>query len=182
MVVTAAYATALGEVFGRGEVVVGCPVSLRGAGDADVVDCLVTMVPLRLRLEDGFGPALLRQVRERSIEAQRHRAVPATVLARAAGTVALESPYQAVIDVRQHTEVRLPLRGLRSEAVETEAGSVQYPLDLEARIGDDAVRLVLRTDASTVPARQADDVLAALDDLLWPATAPQNGRSEGGAR
>ncbi|MFG2473001.1 condensation domain-containing protein [Streptomyces canus] len=181
MVLTAAYARALGEVFGRDEVVVGCPVSLRGAADADVVDCLVTMLPLRLRLQSASGTSLYQQVRERSIEAQRHRAVPAAVLAMAAGTATLESPYQAVIDVRQDTEPRLPLRGCHTVAVETEAGSVQYPLDLEARVGDDTVRLVLRTDAVTVPRHQADAVLTALDGLLWPTPPPPDSRSQGGA-
>ncbi|MFG3207093.1 condensation domain-containing protein [Streptomyces sp. NPDC048192] len=181
MVLTAAYAAALADVFQRDEVVVGCPVSLRGAGDADVVDCLVTMLPLRVRPEDGFGVALLGQVRERSIEAQRHRTVPAAVLAGAAGAATLETPYQAVLDIRQEAVARLPLRGCRSEAVDTEAGSVQYPLDLEARIGRDAVRLVLRTDAAAVAPRQADAVLTALDALLWPAPPPRDGRPEGGA-
>ncbi|WP_449349826.1 condensation domain-containing protein [Streptomyces shaanxiensis] len=181
MVLTAAYAKALGYVFGRDEVVVGCPVSLRGAGDADVVDCLVTMLPLRVRLESDCGASPYRQVRERSVEAQRHRAVPAAVLAAAAGTAPLESPYQAVIDVRQDTAPRLPLRGCRTEAVETEAGSVQYPLDLDVRIGDDTVRLVLRTDTATVSRRRADAVLTALDALLWPAPSPGESRPEGGA-
>ena len=203
MVLTAAYAKALGDVFGRDEVVVGCPVSLRGAGDADVVDCLVTMLPLRVRLESDCGASPYRQVRERSVEAQRHRAVPAApppgrgpprgarprgpgAGPRAAGPAAappppLESPYQAVIDVRQDTAPRLPLRGCRTEAVETEAGSVQYPLDLDVRIGDDTVRLVLRTDTATVSRRRADAVLTALDALLWPAPSPGESRPEGGA-
>ncbi|MFD6169034.1 condensation domain-containing protein [Streptomyces coeruleorubidus] len=166
MVLTAAYAAALGEVFGRDDVILGTPVSLRASGEADLVDCLVTLLPLRVQLAGRDRTALLRQVRERSLEAQRHRAVPAAALARAAGTAVLESPYQAVIDVRHEQPPALPLWGCVTEAVHVEPGSVQYPLDLEARIGDGSLRLVLRTDAATVPALQADAVLAAVGRLL----------------
>ncbi|MFE3857111.1 hypothetical protein ACFXPN_38985, partial [Streptomyces griseorubiginosus] len=122
-----------------------------------------------------------RQVRDRRVAPPRPRAGPAAGGAAAAGTAPLESPYQAVIDVRQDTAPRLPLRGCRTEAVETEAGSVQYPLDLDVRIGDDTVRLVLRTDTATVSRRRADAVLTALDALLWPAPSPGESRPEGGA-
>ncbi|MET8772911.1 condensation domain-containing protein, partial [Streptomyces sp. NPDC004658] len=85
--VVAALATTVHRRTGIGDLVIGCPMSLRHVTDAaGMIGCFVNAVPLRLTLEPAMTPeAVLGHVQERVLEAYEHVRLPFDVLLRRLG-------------------------------------------------------------------------------------------------
>ncbi len=181
----AAYALTLSRRFDREELLVGVPVSLRGPRDARVVNCQVTVLPVRVRVGgDRLDGSLLRHVHQRSLGALAHRHVAATDLRRLAGVRLGESLWQAAMGLRGGPEPTLALPGCRVTRLPVELGRAQHPLDLDALLDQDVLTLTLRADAGLVSEGEARAVVESMAALLpaAPAGPPAVATRTGGPR
>ncbi|GIJ21055.1 non-ribosomal peptide synthetase [Micromonospora lutea] len=154
MALLAASACLIGRYSGQRDIVVGAPVSLRSdADELDVVGLLVNVVPLRVRLPRGATfRDVLRQARDRVLDALDHRHVPLDRILDALGSTraADASPLFQVL-VAHQTEAPTPaLAGVATELVPVPAATAKYGLTLTATVSTAGVAVLLEADHRVV--------------------------------
>jgi hypothetical protein len=153
----AAFAGALATEYDRTDLTIGTPVAARGPREADVIGCLVNVLPIRLRHPD------LAEVRQSCLAGYAHQGMPAEAIAELRG--GRPRPlHEAVLSTTVGPRTPLRLHGVRAESVEVDLGTVQVPLDLDAD-WDDGLTLTLRYDSGLVPAERGGRLL----DLMLEA-------------
>ncbi|HEX8245983.1 MAG TPA: condensation domain-containing protein, partial [Longimicrobium sp.] len=120
MTLLAALATVLSRLSGQREVVVGTPIATRPPGTEPLVGLFVTGVALRVAVdeEESFR-ALLRRVRQTTLEAYAHQDVPFARVVDAMQTERIPGAapvFQAVLNVLSYEEGSFALPGVEVEA------------------------------------------------------------------
>jgi amino acid adenylation domain-containing protein len=143
MTLLAAWATVLARLSGQDDVVVGTPSANRGQREVEeLIGFFVNMLPLRVDLSGAPTVAeLLRQVRTRALDAQRHQDVPLEEVVervRPARSLAHTPLFQVMFAWQNAPEERLDLPGLQSAAVPGHAAeTAKFDLTLDlAQSGD----------------------------------------------
>ncbi|MGY2061987.1 condensation domain-containing protein, partial [Nocardia gipuzkoensis] len=114
------------------DVLLGIPVTVRGAGDAEVLGHLTNTVVLRHRLApDGTARDVLRAVKREVLEALRHRHAPLEAVvgrlrASGGGRGGTGEVFSAMITVMPSDARRLGLREWGAETWEHAAGGAKY--------------------------------------------------------
>ncbi|MFQ6145280.1 condensation domain-containing protein [Streptomyces seoulensis] len=169
-VLTATAAAQLHRATGAPELVVGVPVSGRGDGASDgMVAPLLKVLPLRLRVDAGQPFAeLVRQVRTRTLEAVRHRAiVPADLarLSRRRGTPGSLRLARTLVVVDEATDQRHALPGATARRRYVESGTSKADLCYTFLIGDE-VRGMLDCAAGRYSGAAGRDLVDSFRELL----------------
>ncbi|MEV0681658.1 amino acid adenylation domain-containing protein [Actinosynnema sp. NPDC050436] len=141
-VLLAAFVTALGELTGQHDVVVGVPLANRVVdGSADVVGHFVTTAPIRVVLprDGGFG-AVVRAVRDAVAEASDHQQAPPPAEAPAVTFDLLEAA--AALPVAAGVEI---------EAVEVDTGYADFELTLALERRRDGLHASIRYATEVYP-------------------------------
>jgi hypothetical protein len=164
MVLLAGFAAAIGARFDKPEVLVGTPVDLRGPQDVDVIGCLVSVVPIRMRIS---RTADLGYVRQQCLRAYARADLPAELIAAATADQRprMGSLYETVINLSVGSQPELCVPGLRVRQLDVDLGSVQVPLDLDARLTDE-LTMALRYDRTLVASDVAEAIMGDLLDRL----------------
>ncbi|MGA5423604.1 condensation domain-containing protein [Streptomyces lavendulocolor] len=180
-VLLTAYATALGRITGRRDLVVGCPMSGRSHPDLDrVVGMFVNTVPLRLRLaeEDRYAD-VLRRVAGHHHRALSHQDYPFERLVRQVVTERDPSRnplFDAFFALQNSGFHSFRGHGRRVEVSLLHQGTCRFDLNLQAyeRPGDTVLELEYSTALFHPSSAEflLGRVVAALDELLADPDGP----------
>ncbi|HEV2149288.1 MAG TPA: MupA/Atu3671 family FMN-dependent luciferase-like monooxygenase [Longimicrobiaceae bacterium] len=137
-VLLAAFSVFLHRYTGQSDLVVGSPAANRDHPALEpLIGCFFNVLPLRARVEGGEGfRALLRAVRDTTLDAYQHQQLPFDQIVEAAGVPreVSRSPLVQVLFAVQNTPVeRFGLPGVQVHPVEVEPGASKYDLSLYVR-------------------------------------------------
>ncbi|WP_194836618.1 non-ribosomal peptide synthetase [Nocardia sp. XZ_19_369] len=139
---------------GQDEVLLGIPVSVRGAGDAEVIGHLTNTVVLQHHLDRGATARdVLRRVKREVLEALRHRHAPLEAVlgeVRAAGGTQDGALFNAMVTVMPAAARRLDLPEWGVQTWEHAPGGAKY--DLAILVDETADRYTLVVEHVTAAA------------------------------
>ncbi|MFG1642743.1 condensation domain-containing protein [Amycolatopsis sp. NPDC049252] len=163
VVLLTAYALALGEESGRGDVVLGVPSAGRDRPELQgVVGRFAHLMPLRLNLAGATtSRALLHRVHEAVLDAQRHRGVPfarIVEVVRPPRERAHHPVFQHALNVVGERAAGLDLPEVSVRALDTPVAATQYELFLHLHWENGELGATVEYDTG----RLGDDVVADL--------------------
>ncbi|MFE7646433.1 amino acid adenylation domain-containing protein [Streptomyces phaeoluteigriseus] len=173
-VVQGAWATVLGTLTGRADIVFGSTVSGRPPelpGVESMVGLFINTVPVRVTLDPyATFPEILGRLQERQAALLPHQHLGAARVQRAVG---LGELYDTVLVFENYpldpAALRTPVPGLAVTGLEAK-DATHYPLSLMAIPGE-RLRLTVSYDPGRYAAADAADVLARLERVLRSAVA-----------
>ncbi|MEV6560116.1 amino acid adenylation domain-containing protein [Nocardia sp. NPDC051756] len=166
---------------GQDDVLLGIPVSVRGAGDAEVLAHLTNTVVLQHRLEDGSTARdVLRAAKREVLEGLRHRHAPLEAVLselRSAGGSQDGALFNAMVTVMPAAARRLDLPDWGVQTWEHEPGGAKYDLAILVDETSDHFTLVVEHATAAADGEHFTEYLAQrlrtlLDSVLTDPDVP----------
>jgi nonribosomal peptide synthetase protein BlmIX len=174
MVLAAALGCLVGRYGAQQDVVLGSPVSVRGAAESSVVGPFINVLPIRLRLtgEPGFAD-VVGQARDRVLDALENSLVPFERIVGHLGVVrdVAMSPVFQVLFAYQRQPDPLALAGVTGTLLRVPASPAQYELNVTAIESQDGLEIVFEADPALCDAGELAALAGHLRVLLRAALA-----------
>jgi amino acid adenylation domain-containing protein len=176
MTLLAGFAALLGRWSGQRDLVVGVPVAQRDRGEIEgLIGFFVNTLPLRLDLsgDPSFGE-LVRRVRETSLGAYGHQAVPFARLVeelRPRRDRSRSPVFQVMFALQSGLAGQLRLRGLAVEVQPLHTGTAKFDLTLALSEPGDLLGGSVEYDTDLFDAATVRRLVGQLDNLLAGAAA-----------